>query len=321
MRLLLLAVAPLLFAGEADAVTMKLEPVIITEWKAVYGTIEARNTVPARARIGGTVADLRATEGDVVKAGQKIATVEDEKLAFQIAALDAQIGALRSQLTAAQADLIRGESLVSRGIVTQQKLDELRSQTGVLQNQISAMEAQRSVVVRQQSEGEVDAPSDGKILTVPITRGAVIMAGETVAIVGGGGLFLRLAVPERHAGALKQGADIRVSLDGRQTIGKLAKIYPQIENGRVIADVEAGALDTTFVNARVLVQLPVGERQALLVPASAIATHDGVDFVSVNEGAATLQRVVIASEVINRPDGNYREVLTGLAAGDEIVLP
>ena len=321
MRLLLLTLVLPLVAGEANAATMKLEPVTITEWKAVYGTIEARNTVPARARIGGTIADLSATEGDVVKAGQKIATVEDEKLAFQIAALDAQIGALRSQLTAAQADLTRGESLVSRGVVTQQKLDELRSQAGVLQNEMTAMEAQRSVVVRQQSEGEVDAPSDGKILTVPVTRGTVIMAGETVATIGGGGLFLRLAVPERHAGALRQGAEIRVSLDGRQIVGKLAKIYPQIENGRVTADVEAGALDTTFVKARVLVQLPVGERQVLLVPASAIATHDGVDFVSVSGGAGTVQRVVIAGEIISRPEGDVREVLTGLAAGDEIVLP
>lgn len=321
MRLLLLATAFTLFAGATNAATMKLQPTAITEWKAVYGTIEARNTVPARARIGGTVADLSVTEGDLVKAGEKIATVEDEKLAFQVAALDAQIGALHSQLSAAAADLTRGESLVSRGIVTQQKLDELRSQTGVLQNQITAMEAQRSVVVRQQSEGEVDAPSDGKILTVPITRGAVIMAGETVATIGGGGLFLRLAVPERHAGALKEGAEIRVSLDGRQIVGKLAKIYPQIENGRVTADVEAGSLDTTFVNARVLVQLPVGERQALLVPANAIATRRGVDFVSVNEGGAVVQHVVVTGEIVTLPEGNYREVLTGLAAGDEIVLP
>jgi RND family efflux transporter MFP subunit len=321
VRLLLLATAFSLFSGITIAGTLKLEPVTITEWKAVYGTIEARNMVPARARIGGTIADLRATEGDIVKAGQKIATVEDEKLAFQIAALEAQIGALRSQLTAAQADLARGEALVGRGIITQQRLEELRSQTDVLQNQITATEAQRSVVVRQQSEGEVVAPSDGKILTVPMTRGAVIMAGETVATIGSGGLFLRLAVPERHAGALKQGAEIRISLDGRQIVGKLAKIYPQIENGRVTADVEADVLDTTFVNARVLVQLQVGERRALLVPVRAIVTRNGVDFVSVNEGAGTVQRVVIASEIISRPEGNYREVLTGLAAGDEIVLP
>ena len=320
MRLLILT-ATLLLAGTANAETVKAEPVTITEWKAVYGTIEARNIVPARARLGGTVTQLSVTEGDVVKAGQKIATVEDEKLGFQIAALDAQIGALRSQLTAAQADLARGETLVERGIVTQQRLDELRSQASVLQNQITATEAQRSVVIQQRSEGEVDAPADGKVLTVPMTRGAVIMAGEPVATIGGGGLFLRLSIPERHASALSQEAEIRVNIDGRQIAGKLAKIYPQIENGRVTADVEAGELDTAFVNARVLVQVPIGERQALLVPANAVVNRNGVDFVSVHEDGETVERAVVSSETIGRPDGAYREILTGLAAGDEVVLP
>ncbi|MEN3150844.1 efflux RND transporter periplasmic adaptor subunit [Neorhizobium sp. IRAMC:178] len=320
MRLLSIA-ATLLLAGAANAETVKLKPVTVTEWKAVYGTIEARNIVPARARLGGTVTQLSATEGDIVKAGQKIAMVEDEKLGFQIAALDAQIGALRSQLTAAQADLARGEALVERGIVTQQRLDELRSQAGVLQNQITATEAQRSVVIQQQSEGEVDAPADGKVLIVPLTRGAVILAGEPVATIGGGGLFLRLSIPERHASALSQEAEIRINIDGRQIAGKLVKIYPQIENGRVTADVEAGELNTAFVNARVLVQVPVGERQALLVPANAVVTRNGVDFVSVHEDGETVERAVVSSETIGRPDGTYREILTGLAPGDEVVLP
>ena len=74
------------FAG-----TLTLAPTTVTEWKAVYGRVEARDTVPARARIGGLVVDLTVTEGELVKAGQKIATVQDDKIAFQVAALDAQI--------------------------------------------------------------------------------------------------------------------------------------------------------------------------------------------------------------------------------------
>lgn len=320
MRLPLLA-ALVFMAGVADAATEKLEPVTITEWKAVYGTIEARNTVPARARIGGTVTELGVTEGDAVSPGQTIATVLDEKLTFQIAALDAEVAALRSQLTAAQADLARGENLVERGIVTQQRLDELRSQAAVLQNQITATEAQRSVIVQQQSEGEIKAPAEGRVLTVPVARGAVIMAGEPVATIGTGGLFLRLSIPERHAAALRQEAEIRITIDGRRIVGKLAKIYPRIENGRVTADVEVGELDTAFVNARVLVQVPVGERQALLVPAGALATRGGIDFVSVRQEGQIIERTVVSGEVIHQSDGDYREILTGLAFGDEIVLP
>jgi len=320
MRLILL-MAGLVFADPASAATVTLQPTPITEWKAVYGTIEARNTVAARARIGGTIVELDVTEGDSVRSGQKIAVVQDEKLAFQITAMDAQINALQSQLSTAQADLARAETLVARGAVTVQQSDALRTQVAVIRNQIFATQAQRSVVIQQQSEGEVDIPTDGRVLTVPITKGTVIMAGETVATVGGGGLFLRLAIPERHASRLKQGAGIRITANGKQLSGRLAKIYPQIENGRVIADVEADQLDTLFVEARVLVEVPVGERPALLVPESAVLTHSGLDFVKVTEGAAEVERTVIPGERIARPDGRFVEILTGLKVGDEVVVP
>jgi multidrug efflux pump subunit AcrA (membrane-fusion protein) len=52
-----------------------------------------------RARIGGTVASLSVTWGDVVKPGQVIAVVGDDKLLLQIRSLDAQIAGLQSQVT------------------------------------------------------------------------------------------------------------------------------------------------------------------------------------------------------------------------------
>jgi multidrug efflux pump subunit AcrA (membrane-fusion protein) len=73
MRMPLL-LAALLAVSPALAGTLTLAPTTVTEWKAVYGRVEARDTVPARARIGGTITDLSVTEGELVKAGQKIAT-------------------------------------------------------------------------------------------------------------------------------------------------------------------------------------------------------------------------------------------------------
>src|SRR5690606_41113221 len=103
--------------------------------------------------------------------------------------------------------------------------------------------------------------------------------------VGGGGFFLRLAIPERHADALKEGAEIRVSASGAEAMGRLAKVYPRIQNGRVIADVEFERLDTTFVDSRVLVEVPGGTRDALLMPRSAPATLAGHDTVLVRHTA------------------------------------
>jgi hypothetical protein len=156
---------------------------------------------------------------------------------------------------------------------------------------------------------------------VPVTRNAVVLPGEVVANVGGGGFYLRLAVPERHAASLKQGADIRITAGGAALSGTLAKIYPQIENGRVIADVEVEKLNTEFVNARVLVELPIGDRNALVIPRNALLTRSGIDFVSVSEDGRTIERVVVSGQALDLNGVPSIEILTGLAAGDIVVTP
>lgn len=316
MRLMLSLILALA-APAAVAGPFAVEAVPVPEWKAVYGRIEPRDRVPARARIGGTVSELLVTEGDAVAAGQKIATVRDDKLAFQVAAVEAQLAALKAELSRAEAELARGQSLARQGIATPQRLDQLRTDAEVVRSRIAAAEAQKSLVLQQQLEGEVFAPLAGRVLTTPGTRGGVVMAGEPVATIGGGGFFLRLAVAERHARALEEGAPIRIVTDAGEISGRLAKLYPQIENGRVIADVEATALDAHFVDARVLVHLPVGERRAVLVPEAALAHRHGVDFVRVGEG----DRAVVPGERILRDGAAFVEILSGLAAGETVEVP
>lgn len=314
-----LLAALLASAGPGFAAEIEISPQTVTEWKAVYGRVEAKDTVPARARIGGTVEELSVSEGDTVEAGQQIALIRDEKIAFQIAAVDAQIRATNSTISTAEAEFQRTDALVKRGVATTQRLDQIQNDVDVARNTLASLEAQRSVLLKQQEEGAVLAPVGGRVLTVPVTRGAVVMGGEQVATIGGGGFFLRLAIPERHAAMLEQGAALRITAGGSAAEGRLAKIYPQISNGRVVADVEVEALDTAYVDARVLVEVPVGERQAILVPRAAVTTRSGVDFVSIASGDGAVERAVVIGGAVEREDGEHVEILSGLSAGDRLV--
>jgi RND family efflux transporter MFP subunit len=317
LGLALLGLGAMLASGPLAADMLVVTPVTVTEWKAVYGTVSPRTAIAARARIGGTVTELLVAEGDTVTAGQRLATIRDEKLGFQIAAYDAQIVALRAQLATAETELTRGQALVQRGVATAQQLDQLSTTVDVTRGQIAAAEAGREVVVQQAAEGDVLAPEDGRVLTVPVTRGAVVLPGEPVATIGSGGLFLRLSVPERHAAMLSEGATIRVDTGTGTSQGRLARLYPEIQGGRVTADVEVADLPAGFVNARLPVALPVGERPALMVPLAAIATRSGIDFVTVTEAGQPVTRAVVLGE----RDGDRVEVLTGLTDGDEVILP
>ncbi len=320
MRILVaaLCLSVLATAGQAQSV-ITLKPTEVTEWKAVYGLIETRDRIAARARIGGTLTELTVTEGNTVKAGQKIATVVDDKIAYQLGAVEAKLKALQAQLANAKTELGRGQALLSRGVSTNQQLDTLQTRVDVLNNQIAATQADRKVVQERAAEGAVLAPIAGKVLQVPVTKGAVIMPGEVVAQIGGGGFFLRLSVPERFADSMHQGDPILISTSTGTKTGRLAKIYPLIQKGRVTADVEVKGLPENFVDARVPVRLPVGRRKALMVPASALITRAGVDFVRVMQDGRAELRTVVPGTPRNVDGHEMIEILTGLSAGDKVV--
>ena len=237
-----------------------------------------------------------------------------------MAAADARIKALASEQANAKIEYDRARDLLARGAGTQQRVDQTRTAYEVFGNQIAAAEAERSVIAQQTAEGAVLAPATGRVLTKPVTVGGVIMPGEAVATVAGGGFFLRLAIPERFAATLKPGVEVPV--DGRAgqaaAKGRLVKVFPQIENGKVIADVEVGTLGDFFVGERVLVHVPVARRQALAVPETALVTRSGVDFVRLAGGG---EAAVIIGGPVETPEGRRIEVLSGLRPGDRVVVP
>ncbi len=314
--------AMMLAAGLVQAGSLTVAPEQVTEWKSVYGVVETRDRVPARARIGGTIDTLGVTEGDRVEAGQQIARVEDDKFGFQMDALDAQLEALNARLSTARTDLERGETLRERGVITTQRLDQLQTEVDVISGQIRSLQAERLVIEQRVTEGAVLSPDDGVVLSVPVARGSVVTPGEAVAVIGGGGAFLRLALPERHAGSLAEGDEIAIGGEADDArIGKLVKLYPQIEGGRVLADVEVADLDARYVGRRIPVRLPIGTREALLVPDAALSQQGGLDYVTVEGPAGPVARVVVPGERLDRDGTMWREILTGLAAGDRVVTP
>lgn len=321
MRLIPALMGLLALSATAHAGSFAVAPVTVTEWKPVYGQVETRDRVPARARIGGTLARLDVTEGDRVEAGAVLAVVEDPKLGIQIEAVDARLAAIASQLQTARADLTRGETLIERGVITSQRFEGLQTAVRVLEGEQSGLQAERAGIERQIDEGRVLSPEAGMVLKVPVSRGSVVNPGEAVAEIGGGGVYLRLAVPERHASDLNAGD--RIEIDGADTVrsGILARLYPLIEGGRVQADVEVEGLDSRFVGQRVAVRLPVGQRRAILVPETALSREGGLDYVIVKTAAGPVRRAVVPGGAHALDGQTMREILSGLTPGEVVVTP
>lgn len=322
LRVAALALAALTVTPLASAAAdLVLKPVDVVDSKALFGKIESRFVVPSRSRIGGTLVQLDVSEGTTVTEGQVIGKIVDQKLELQLEAADARIRAAQSQLNNAQTELARNEELLARGATTTQRVDQARTAVDVAQNAVSELQSAQQVVQQQMDEGSLIAPTTGRVLSVPIRLGEVVMPGEPVATIAGGSVFLRLDVPERHALGLVEGASVTIAEGEGARQGRIEKIYPLIENGRVTVDVVVDGLSDTFIGKRVLVSIPVGTRPAIVVPQEAIRRSAGLDLVSIKVADGERAVTVVPGPVVDTPDGQMREILSGLRAGDTVILP
>ena len=299
----------------------------VADEKAVFATVESTNVVPARARIGGTIVDLPVRIGDRVDQGKLLGTVADEKLALQLKALDAQIAGLQAELSKAKTDLDRAQELFSHGTTSRSSLDTAQTAFDVATNSLKSRIAQKSVVQQQITEGQVLAPTAGRVLTVPLTAGTVILSGEAIDTIAEQNFMLRLRVPESEGRLLKAGDHIRINgedigKNGPQ-FGTIDLVYPQIEDGRVVADAAVGGLSNYFVGGRILIWIAAGERNSIIVPASYISTRFGIDYARVRKDAQTLVDVPVQrGRALPRPDmPDALEILSGLRPGDVLVHP
>ena len=105
------------------------------------------------------------------------------------------------------------------------------------------------------------APTAGRVLTVPITTGTVILPGEPVATVAEQ-KFVCGSGSERHARFLRTGDRIRIDgedlgSDGAR-FGTIRLVYPQLQDGRVVADASVADLGDYFVGQRIRVWISAG---------------------------------------------------------------
>lgn len=323
-------IAALVASGLAHGADLTVHPQEVPELKAVFGEVKSRTIVPARARIGGTVRAVNVSEGDRVKEGDEIALVVDDKNALSLNAADARIKELTSQLDNAKIELDRAQQLVARGVASQARLDTAKTQFDVATNQVTASQADRSVILQRAREGAVLAPADGRVLTVPVTPGSVVLAGDEIARIASGPYNLRLSLPERHAASIHEGGTVRIGERGisqdqagspaTARPGRIVKVYPEISTGRVMADVEVDGLGNYFVNERTLVWVEIGKRSVLAIPAAMVRTEHGIDYVRVVTPRGRLDVPVILGERFSGDAGagDLVEILTGLKDGDVV---
>jgi RND family efflux transporter MFP subunit len=307
-------------AAEGARLTLRLQPV--DDLKPVAASVVTRDMAQARARIGGTLTELKVREGDQVRKGQLIGRVSDQRLTLETTGYEAQAAAAAAEAARAAAELSRVQVLYDKGFYAKARLEQAQAAARAAEGMAAAARAQRAASAEMGSQGAILAPSSGRVIQADVPAGSVVAGGQSVATITSGEPLLRLDLPEGQARALKVGDRVPVSasdLPGVAAYGTVVQVYPSVTGGQVTADLRVEGLRADLIGQRVRVQVKVGEREALVVPETYVATRFGLDFVRIlgPDGAAR----EVAVQAAPAPAPGQVEILSGARAGDVLIAP
>ncbi len=180
------------------------------------------------AKVPGRLARVRVNEGDVVKAGQVLAELEDADQRSQIASADARAAAARARAEASRANITevkqqieREKTLVERGVSGRAQLDDLSARANALEVTARASDAEvRSAQAETEAlrvllrDRTIVAPIDGTVLTKPPAVGELVgPQAPLVEIADFASLLVETDVPESRLHLVRPGSPCEIVLD------------------------------------------------------------------------------------------------------------
>lgn len=186
----------------------KVEAVPVEYQITAPGQIEAFEQVQVTARVAGAVDRVSFTEGQVVKKGQVLVTIESER--YQLAVNQAKVAVDRADANqrAAEADLARREAAVKErpGLIPGEELEQYRTKVALAKADVeSAKQALRTSELNLR-DSFARAPMNGVIQTRTVQTGQYIPTGAVLAtLLQRDPLLLRFAVAEEDAPRIKPG--------------------------------------------------------------------------------------------------------------------
>lgn len=149
-------------------------------WFDGIGTVQAFNTVTVRARVDGELQRVSLQEGQLVKAGDLLATIDSRPLQAQLAQAQAKKAQDEAQLANARRDLERNMNL--KEFASRQTVDTQRALVAQYEAQIRADEAAIEAVQVQLNYTTVTAPISGRIGLRNVDQGNVVRASDQTGI-------------------------------------------------------------------------------------------------------------------------------------------
>ncbi len=295
------------------------------------GYVTPIKTVDVRPQIQNVVRAIHVKEGQEVKAGQLLLTLDGRNDTFNLEKAQAQLAKDKSDLQEAEGVLQRNLELLKKNFISPAMIDTLRSRVASLQSIVRADQAAISSGNVVLGYNKIHASISGKVGAINVHEGSLAQpAGlPMLSIAQLDPITISFAVPERELSAIiatypKGDAPVFASLPGMPESAPLKGKLVFIDNS---SDAQTGTIKmkAEFANPRrllwpgVFANLHLISRtlkDAIVVPAQAIVTGPTEQFVYLVQADQTVKIQKINLLAIE----NGQAAVTGLNAGDRVVL-
>ena len=306
----------------------------IDDYYESSATVKAKTESVVAARMMGTVTMLAVREGDPVKAGQLLLTLDDRDVRQKINGAQAALAEAESGVATAakQKELARTtygrfEKLFDGKALTRQELDEAQTRMKVAELEYERM----GEMVKRTRAGlaearvyqdftRVSSPVDGVVSTKQIELGTMAMPGVPLFTIEDNSSFrLEIGVNETLVDRLAPGLTVEVAIPatGMELAGRISDVVPAVDprtrNFLVKIDV-AGAGLQSGMYARV--RIPVGKRSTILLPQEIIVEKGQLHGVYTVDGSNLITYRLVR---LGKFYGDKREILAGLQPGEKVI--
>ncbi|MFT3967734.1 MAG: efflux RND transporter periplasmic adaptor subunit [Sphingobium sp.] len=307
---------------------------MVTDWDDYVGRFEASKAVEVRPRVSGQLVGIHFKDGDVVRQGQLLFTIDPRPFAAQLDQAQAQVASASTALNLARAELARASRLIADQAVSAEEIDSLRARVQSAQAQLAS--AQAAVRARRLDVefAQVRAPITGRVSDRRVDVGNLVAgdAASSATILttinaldpiyfsfnGSEALYLK----HRREKAAADQAEVRLQDEADyKWKGRVDFTDNAIDNGSgtirgraVIANPGYFLVPGMFGNMRLGGGTP---HRALLVPDSAVITDQArkVVYVVAKDGSASMKPVEVGALA-----NGLRVIRSGLDPDDRVII-
>jgi len=319
-------------------VTAPIEQEVIRYFEAT-GNTAAINTVDLVARVQGFVQAISYTDGDYVKKGTSLFTIEPQPYKLKVESAQASVASAKANLKQSEAEYQRQADLVTRQVSTQANYDKALAQRDANQADLQSAQANEQQAEINLSYTNVVAPFDGIVSARQVSIGQLVGANTTTVlstIVQIDPIYVNFTASERdvlevRANLAKSGrttADllglpVEIGLQTESDYpheGKLDYLAPTVDpsTGTLAARATLQNADRILLPGYfVRVRIPSRPQPALLVVDIALGADQGGRYVLVvNKDNVVEQRRIEAGPL----QGELRVIEKGVTKDDRVII-